>query len=165
MQGIQALFWKLSNLNVICSLRKFRLSTPLLLALALRALLPGLSAAQQPPSPPPATPSQPAAGEDNSKKQLHKIPPFVILGTVFTEKNLAFPGVQVRIRRKGEKKFRFETHTNSRGEFAIRVPDGIEYEVVVTQKKYKELSQEVAANSQDVQKRVTFKMEPAGPTK
>lgn len=84
---------------------------------------------------------------------------------MFTEKNYAFPGIPVHIRRKGEKKFRFETYTNSRGEFAIRVPTGIEYEVVVKEKKYKELTQEVAANMQDVQKRLTFKMELAGPAK
>lgn len=88
----------------------------------------------------------------------------MILGTVFTEKNFAFPGVRIRVRRKGEKKFRLETYTNSRGEFAIRVPEGIEYEVVVTQKKYKDQSQEVAAK-EDVQKRLTFRMELIVPAK
>jgi len=139
------------------------------IALVFGALHQTLIAAQQPlPPPPPAAEpagqSQPVA-QDNSKKQQYKIAPFLILGTVFTEKDFAFPGVEVRIRRKGEKKFRFETYTNSRGEFAIRVPDGIEYEVVVKQAKYKEQSQEVVANMQEVQKRLTFKLEPVVPAK
>lgn len=89
----------------------------------------------------------------------------MILGTVFNEGGYAFPGVKVRIRRKGEKKFLYEAYTNYRGEFAIRVPDGIEYEVVVTQKKYTEQSQVVAANIEDVQKRLSFKLEPIAPAK
>jgi len=128
--------------------------------------VPGLAAAQQPaPPPPPASEPAPPTQAESSKKSQSKIPPFLILGTVFTEKNFAFPGVPVRIRRKGEKKFRYEAFTNSRGEFAIRVPEGIEYEVVVTQKKYKEQSQQVSANMEDVQKRLTFKLEPIAPPK
>ncbi len=84
---------------------------------------------------------------------------------MFNEKALAFPGVEVRIRRKGEKKFRYDLYTNSRGEFAIRVPDGIEYEVVVRQKHYKEQSIFVAANKADVQQRLTFKLESTTPQK
>lgn len=93
------------------------------------------------------------------------IPAFLILGTVFNEKDYAFPGVEVKIRRKGENKFRYDLYTNSRGEFAVRVPDGIEYEVVVRQKKYKEETQEVVANMADVQKRLTFKLEAIAPPK
>jgi hypothetical protein len=65
----------------------------------------------------------------------------------------------VRIRPKGSQKVRFTTYTNSRGEFAIRVPDGIEYEVVIRQKNYKEQSQAVSANMTEVQKRLSFKLE------
>ena len=126
----------------------------------------GLCAAQQTAPPPPAA-SQPAAppqtgaaAQESSNKQQKRIPPFLILGTVFNEQDFAFPGVRVRIRRKGEKKFRYEVYTNSRGEFAVGVPDGIEYEVVVTQKKYKEQSQVIAAKLEDVQKRLSFKLEP-----
>jgi len=64
-----------------------------------------------------------------------------------------------------EKKFRYDTYTNSRGEFAIRVPDGIEYEVVVREKNYKAQSQAVVANVADVQKRLTFKLESTKPAK
>jgi Carboxypeptidase regulatory-like domain len=136
-------------------------------------VLPCLRAAQQPvpPPPPPADAPAPAPQaaptqeSSSTSKRKSKIPPFLILGTVFNEHALAFPGVEVKIRRKGEKKFRYDTYTNSRGEFAIRVPDGIEYEVVVRQKTYKEQSQVVTANMADVQKRLTFKLEAVKPAK
>ena len=136
--------------------------------------LPCLSAAQQPipPSPPsspaapaPAPPATPAQGSSSTSKHKNKIPPFLIIGTVFNERALAFPGVEVKIRRKGEKKFRYDAYTNSRGEFAIRVPDGIQYEVVIRQKNYKEQSQLVEANMADLQKRLTFKLESTKPAK
>jgi len=134
-------------------------------------VLPLLSHAQQPiPPSPPSSPPAPAATppvqeSSSTSKNKSKIPPFLILGTVFNEHALAFPGVQVKIRRKGEKKFRYDTYTNSRGEFAIRVPDGIEYEVVIHQKNYQDQSQVVAANMADVQKRLTFKLESNKPAK
>jgi Carboxypeptidase regulatory-like domain len=136
-------------------------------------VLPCLAAAQQPvpPPPPPAEapaatpPAAPAQESSSTSKHRSRIPPFLILGTVFDEHALAFPGVEVKIRRKGEKKFRYDTYTNSRGEFAIRVPDGIEYEVVIRQKNYKEQSQGVVANMADVQKRLSFKLESSKPAK
>ena len=143
------------------------------LVFAILFLLP-LDAAQEPVSPsPPASPQAPAGAptpapvqeSSSTSKHKSKIPPFLILGTVFNEHALAFPGVEIRIRRKGEKKFRYDTYTNSRGEFAIRVPDGIEYEVVVREKNYKEQSQAFVANMADVQKRLTFKLESTKPAK
>lgn len=136
-------------------------------------VLPCFAAAQQPVPPPPAPseapatapPAAPAPESSSTGRHKSKIPPFLILGTVFNERALAFPGVEVKIRRKGEKKFRYDIYTNSRGEFAIRVPDGIEYEVVVRPKNYKEQSQIVAANMADIQKRLTFKLETSIPAK
>jgi hypothetical protein len=136
--------------------------------------LAAMAMAQEPiPPSPPASPQAPAAApsrapaQESSSTNRHKskIPPFLILGTVFNEHALAFPGVEVKIRRKGEKKFRYDTYTNSRGEFAIRVPDGIEYEVVVREKNYKEQAQAVVANMADVQKRLSFKLESTKPAK
>jgi Carboxypeptidase regulatory-like domain len=147
------------------------LTTTLLFA---ALFLPPMAAAQEPvPPSPPASPQAPASApphapaqeSSSTSKHKSKIPPFLILGTVFNEHTLAFPGVEVRIRRKGEKKFRYDTYTNSRGEFAIRVPDGIEYEVVVREKNYKEQSLAVVANMADVQKRLTFKLESTKPPK
>jgi len=127
--------------------------------------LPGFSAGQLPAPASPASTSAPASSQDSSSKPHRVIPAFLIVGTVFNEKAYAFAGVEVKIRRKGEKKFRYDLYTNSHGEFAVRVPDGIEYEVVVRRKKYKEQSQEVLANPADVQKRLTFKLELLTPPK
>jgi len=79
---------------------------------------------------------------------------------VFNEKAISFPGVQVRIRRTDEKKFRWETYTNSRGEFAVRVFPGYDYEVVTHVKKYQDQSKAVDAKA-DVQQRLSIKLEPA----
>lgn len=142
-----------------------------LLLLFLIGVLPELCLAQQPaPRPDASGPSpqsqpSPATGQEIANKQPSRVLPFLILGTVFNEGGYAFPGVRVRIRRKGEKKFRCEMYTDSRGEFAVRVPDGIEYEVVVAQKKYKEQTEVVAAKVEDVQKRLSFKLEPIAPAK
>ncbi len=129
------------------------------------------SSAQQP-APPPPPPPEPAAqapasspAKESSDKKHKSIPAFLILGTVFNERGYAFPGVEIKIRAKGEKKFRYDQYTNSRGEFAVRVPDGFEYEVLVRQKKYKEQTQEIAAKMEEVQKRLTFKLELITPAK
>jgi Carboxypeptidase regulatory-like domain len=110
--------------------------------------------AQQPaPSGATAPPASPQENKDRT------IPSFLIVGTVFNESALSLPGVQVRIRRKDEKKFRWETYTNSRGEFAVRVFPGYEYEVVTHVKKYQDQSHEVDAKA-DVQQRLSIKLDP-----
>jgi len=83
----------------------------------------------------------------------------VIIGTVFNEKALSFPEVRVRIRQANEKKFRWETYTNSRGEFAVRVAEGKEYEVLVQAKRFKDQSQTVKADAGAVQERLSFRLE------
>jgi hypothetical protein len=134
-------------------------------ALLLLAFLPGhLLNAQQPPGSP-QTPSNtnqegtsarlPAADAGKSKP----IPSFLIIGTVFNEKALSFPGVQVRIRKTGEKRFAWETYTNSRGEFAVRVPPGFDYDVWVHVKKYKDQTKSVDSKV-DVQQRLSIQLEP-----
>lgn len=152
-------------MHVILPCRHLRVLPFSLPLLFLCTVLLNFCSAQEPAPPPPAAPSQPEATQENSGKQQSRIPPFLILGTVFNESGYGFPGVKVRIRRKDEKKFRYEQYTNYRGEFAVRVPDGIEYEVVVTQKKYMEQTQVVTARVEDVQKRLSFKLEPIAPAK
>ena len=109
----------------------------------------------------PATSGQPASASPSSSSRGKKkvVPSFLIIGTVFDEKSLSFPGVQVRIRRAGEKKFRWETFTNSRGEFAVRVPPGTEYEVVLHMKNYQDQTQTVDSKV-EVQQRLSIKLEP-----
>ncbi|HTZ47757.1 MAG TPA: carboxypeptidase-like regulatory domain-containing protein [Verrucomicrobiae bacterium] len=135
------------------------------MVLAVLLYLPSISTAQEPTSPPPpAGPTaQPApdAGSSSSKAKKKEIASFLIIGTVFNEKALSFPGVQVRIRRSGEKKFLYETYTNSRGEFAVRVLPGYAYEVVTHVKKYEDQTRGVDSKV-DVQQRLSIKLEPRG---
>jgi hypothetical protein len=138
-------------------------------------LCPNSSSAQEPSQPASQAPATTAApgptragqadpGSSSSRTKSRQIPSFLIIGTVFNENAISFPGVQVRIRRSGEKKFQWETYTNSRGEFAQRVPPGYEYEVVARVKKYEEQTQTVDSKS-DVQQRVSIKMQPKGQAK
>lgn len=74
---------------------------------------------------------------------------------------MAFPGVQLRVRRASEKKFRWQTYTNSRGEFAIRVPQGAEYEMVILAKGFIEQTSAISAKSGISEDNVVFRMQPA----
>src|SRR5208337_1709 len=117
------------------------------------------------PSQPPATPPEAARASSSSKGKKKPLPLYLIIGTVFNEKALSFPNVRVRIRQTSEKKFRWETYTDSRGEFAVRVPEGNEYEVQVQAKNFKEQSQTVKADAGSVQLRLSFRLEPTAPGK
>jgi hypothetical protein len=124
-----------------------------------------VSAQEPAPAAPPATgQSAPESGSSSSKTKAKLIPSFLIIGTIFNENAMSFPGVQVRIRVSGEKKFKWETYTNLRGEFAVRVPPGFDYEVVTHVKKYADQMQNVNAKA-DVQQRLSIKLEPQEQTK
>ena len=121
---------------------------------------------------PPATPaSSSSSGQSESssvrsstKSKSKPVPSFLIIGTVFDEKALSLPGVQVRIRQAGEKKFRWETYTNSRGEFAVRVPPGYQYEVATHVKNYEDQVHGVDSKT-EVQQRLSIQLEPRRQTK
>lgn len=81
---------------------------------------------------------------------------------MFTQEGLALPGAELRIRRTAEKKFRWETMTNSRGDFAVRVKMGSDYEVLVRAKGYEEQSLSVDAKSGDRFKDLVFRMQHQG---
>jgi Carboxypeptidase regulatory-like domain len=111
-----------------------------------------------------ATQGTPAAGqaptgtpESSSKKYSH-IHDFLIRGTVFDEKAMAFPNVQLRIRRASERKFRWESYTNSRGDFAIRVPQGTDYEMVVHTKGFTDQTRAIDAKSGTSEESMVFRM-------
>ena len=107
--------------------------------------------------------SQPQSSS-SSKGGNHKFShanDFLIRGTVFTEKALSFPAVQLRIRRSGEKKFRWEDQSNSRGEFAIRVPQGTQYEMVVHAKGFADQTRTIDARTGSGENNLVFRMEPA----
>jgi hypothetical protein len=102
-----------------------------------------------------------AAPVKPSKKKYSHVKDFLIRGTVFNEKALSFPGAQLRIRREGEKKFRWESFTNSRGEFAVRVPQGSNYEMVVRAKGFTEQTRRIEAKTGGNEESLVFRMQPA----
>jgi hypothetical protein len=104
---------------------------------------------------------QSSSSATNGQSKYSHASDFLIRGTVFTEKALSFPGVQLRIRRSGEKKFRWQDSTNSRGEFAIRVPQGAQYELVVHSKGFAEQVRTIDARNGSGENNIVFRMEPA----
>jgi hypothetical protein len=137
--------------------------------LCMAALAPSFSVAseqaQEPvPAPSACSPASAAAASTHgkpTKKKYRHTNDFLIRGTVFTDKALSFPGVQLRIRKAGEKKFRWESYTNSRGEFAVRVPQGSDYEMVVRAKGFAEQTRAIDAKSGGNEESTVFRMLPA----
>ena len=107
----------------------------------------------------PASQPQSSSPANGGKQKYSHANDFLIRGTVFTDKALSFPGVQIRIRRAGEKKFRWEDSSNSRGEFAIRVPQGSQYEMVVHAKGFADQAKTIDARSGSGENNVVFRMQ------
>ncbi len=105
------------------------------------------------------TPEPPAAGAAQSKKGAHEND-FVLFGTVFAEKGFALPGAEVRVRRAGERKPRWEARSDRRGEFAVRVPRGAEYEMSVSAKGYQEQTRKIDARTGS-REDLLFRLQPA----
>ena len=122
-----------------------------------------LLCAQEPPARPQPAPPPPAASAESSSKQAQRnnshADDFLIRGTVFTPEGLALPGAELRIRRASEKKFKWNDLANSRGEFAIRVKMGADYEVLVRAKGYRDESQAVNAATGERFKELVFRMQ------
>ena len=116
---------------------------------------------QEPPPPtsPPATTAPTTTPNKPGKQKYSHANDYLIRGTVFTEKALSFPGAQLRIRKVGEKKYRWESYTNSRGEFAVRVPQGSDYEMVVRAKGYTEQTRTLDAKSGANEESMVFRMQ------
>jgi len=85
---------------------------------------------------------------------------FLIYGNVFTEQGFALPGAEAKVRRTSEHKQRWEAYSDRRGEFAVRVPRGDQYEIAIKAKGYTPLTRTVDARSGDRQDMV-FRMQPA----
>jgi hypothetical protein len=116
---------------------------------------------QEPPhaNPTPASPAPTAPPSKPGKQNYSHANDYLIRGTVFTEKALSFPGAQLRIRKAGEKKFRWESYTNSRGEFAVRVPQGSDYEMVVRAKGYAEQTRTIDSKNGASEENMVFRMQ------
>ena len=121
-----------------------------------------LEATQQPA---PASSSAPAQDSSSTtgkpdKKQYSHTDDFLIRGTVFNEKALSFPGVELRFRQEGKKKYKWETYTNSRGEFAVRVPQGSNYEILVHAKGFADQTRTIEAKGGGNEETVVFRLQP-----
>jgi len=125
----------------------------------------GIGQSQEPvPQPSAVSPSHQAPAATTSKpakKKYSHVNDFLIRGTVFTDKALSFPGVQLRIRKAGEKKFRWESYTDSRGEFAVRVPQGSDYEMVVRAKGFTQQTRAIDAKTGVNEESMVFRMQPS----
>lgn len=111
----------------------------------------------------PATAQRPTATSTSkpAKQKYSHADDFLIRGTIFNDKALSAPGVQLRVRRAGDKKFRWESYTNSRGEFAVRVPQGSTYEMVIRAKGFAEQTRTIDAKSGTNTENIAFRLEPA----
>ena len=118
----------------------------------------GLGAVQDPATPQPAAAT--SASKPGKQKYSHA-DDFLIRGTIFNDKALSAPGVQLRVRRAGDKKFRWESYTNSRGEFAMRVPQGSTYEMLIRVKGFAEQTRIIDAKSGANSESIAFRLEPA----
>jgi hypothetical protein len=85
---------------------------------------------------------------------------FMLFGTVFTEKGFVLPGAEIRVRRAGERKPRWEARSDRRGEFAVRVPRGAEYEMSVSAKGYEQQTRRTDARAGDHEDLI-FRLQPA----
>lgn len=120
-----------------------------------------LASAQEAPPAAPANPVQDSSSKDKpSKKKYSHLNDFLIRGTVFNEKALSFPGVELKFRKEGDKKYKWNTYTNSRGEFAVRVPQGLNYEILVHVKGFADQTKMVEAKGGGNEETVVFRMQP-----
>jgi hypothetical protein len=122
---------------------------------------PAFSRAQEPalatPQAPPAS-GAPAPGKPQKEKYSHAND-FLIIGTIFDPKGYAFAGAELRVRRSNEKKYRWDGYTNSRGEFAVRVPQGSDYEMVIHAKGFADQRRALDAKTGLSEARIVFHME------
>jgi hypothetical protein len=112
-------------------------------------------------SPAPVAQTSRSSSSSSGKRGHSHASDFLVIGTVFTDKAYALPGARIRARRTTEKKFRWETYTNSRGEFALRVPQGNEYEIVVIAKGFADQTGSVSSKSGISEDNVVYRMQPA----
>lgn len=135
-----------------------------LVCVSLLLLSPGmaLQATQQaaPSSSSTAAPDSASKNGKPGKGKYSHANDFLIRGTVFNEKALSFPAVELRLRKEGQKKYKWQTYTNSRGEFAVRVPQGSNYEVLVHVKGFADQTRTIEALGGGNEETVVFRMQP-----
>jgi hypothetical protein len=105
----------------------------------------------------------PAVAEKKPKKPSEASQPYsLIAGTVFRPPGFALPGAEIEIVPETEGKTKkLKTTSDSRGEFALRVPPvPMKYKVDVKRSGYQSQQQSVAIEGEQ-QKALTFQLEPA----
>ena len=120
------------------------------------------SQSPEPAPPVPATQSTPPESTSKKKPNSKHQHDFLIKGTVFTQEGLSFAGAQIQIRKAGQKSYHWRDVANSRGEFAIRVVQGAQYEVLVSGKGNKEQKKTVDATTSERVEELVFHMEREG---
>jgi hypothetical protein len=116
--------------------------------------------AGQEPAPPPESKSAAIESSSTHKTTYSHANDLVIRGTVFNDRALSMKGVKVHIRRADEKKNRWETYSNFRGEFAVRVPQGSDYEIVAESKGFAKQSHTITDKDKHPDETVIFHMQP-----
>ena len=147
------------NRNVGSSFVDSILTAGLLFSFAVSA---GAQEAAQPPASQSAPSSESTSKQNPNLSATRHSNDFLVRGTVFTQEGFALPGAELRIRRSAEKKFRWLTVSNSRGDFAVRVKMGADYEVLVRAKGFAEQSAPVDAKTGDRYKNMVFRMQHQG---
>ena len=122
----------------------------------------GAQEAPQPPATQSPSPTESTSKEKPGQSATRHSDDFLVRGTVFTQEGFALPGAELRIRRTSEKKIRWQTVSNSRGDFAVRVKMGADYEVTVRAKGFAQQSVPVDAKTGDRYKDLVFRMEHQG---
>ena len=120
--------------------------------------VPPTQSAQPVPSTQSAQPDSTSKKKQGSRHQHD----FLIKGTVFTQEGLSFAGAQIQIRKTGQKSYRWRDVANSRGEFAIRVVQGAQYEVSVSGKGSREQKKTVDTTGSERVEELVFHMEREG---
>jgi hypothetical protein len=116
--------------------------------------------AGQEPAPPAEAKAPATESSSTHKSKKSHANDLLIRGTVFDQRGLSVPGVKLRIHRAEEKKNRWETYSNSRGEFAVRVPQGADYEIVAEDKGFAKQSHGIKGKSGISEDSVIFHLEP-----
>lgn len=83
---------------------------------------------------------------------------FIIFATVLNDRGFALFGAQARVRRAGEKKFRWEAFSDHQGELAIRVPPNTEYELTIEARGFPSQTRKIDAKA-DNRADLTIRME------
>lgn len=116
--------------------------------------------AAQEPATPPGSGSPTTESSSVSKSKRSHANDLLLRGTVFNERGLAMREVRLRIRRANEKKSHWETYTNSRGEFAVRVPPGSDYEIQAERKGFESQTRPINAKDSVGDEKINLHMQP-----